>query len=68
MVVCGWTLSLQNNIYKYVLLHHVIVLKRAGKQETGKIVKQMKTSVAKQKPWRKNEQAGAFEREDGAQK
>ena len=27
----------------YVLLYHVIVLKRAGKQEAGKIIKQMET-------------------------
>ena len=79
MVSCEWmeTLSLQNHINKYVLLHHInkyvllhhiIVLKRAGKQERGKIMKQMKTSVAKQKLWQqKDEQAGVFGREVGAQ-
>ena len=47
----------------YVLLYHVIVLKRAGKQEAVKLMKQTKTSVAKQKPWRKDEQTSAFGRE-----
>ena len=48
-------------------MYHVIELKRAGEQETGKIIKQMKTSVAKQKNGEKDEQAGAFGRDDGAQ-